>query len=294
MFIGTHALLETDFSFANLGLAIIDEQHKFGVSQREQLLRKGSYPHLLIMTATPIPRSLGLTLYGDLDMSAIDCLPPGRTPVKTFVRTAERLPQISAFMRKKLAEGRQAFVVYPRVEDTGQGVKAVTREFQAVARELAPFRVGLLHGRLRADEKENVIRLFRAGQLQVLVSTSLIEVGIDVPNATLMLVDNAEQFGLAQLHQLRGRIGRGGDQSYCILITHARTAEAKERLRILAETTDGQRIAEADLELRGPGDLVGQQQSGLPPLRFADLCHDLALVQLARQIAARILPVDAQ
>jgi ATP-dependent DNA helicase RecG len=287
--IGTHALIETGFTPDNLGLVIIDEQHKFGVAQREQLVRKGHYPHLLVMTATPIPRTLGLTLYGELDVSVIDELPPGRGSIKTFVRAADKLPQVWAFIRDRLAEGRQAYVVYPRVEETGpDGVKAVTKEFENLQQTLAPFRVGLLHGRLRSKEKEDVMDAFRAREVQVLLATSLIEVGVDVPNATIMLVENAELFGLAQLHQLRGRIGRGAHDSYCILVAAAKSKEARTRLRVLEETTDGFRIAEADLKLRGPGELLGQQQSGMPKFRFGDLAADLELIQQARQLAAQL------
>ena len=268
---------------------IIDEQHKFGVAQREQLVRKGHYPHLLVMTATPIPRTLGLTLYGDLDVSVIDELPAGRGRIKTFVRTADKLPKVWEFIREKLAAGRQAYVVYPRVEeqDTANDVKAVTKEFENVRHALAPFRVGLLHGRLKGREKEEVMAAFRANQVQVLLATSLIEVGVDVPNATVMLIENAERFGLAQLHQLRGRIGRGAHESYCILISGAKTGEARERLQVLEETTDGFRIAEADLKLRGPGELLGQQQSGLPRFRFGDLTEDLDLIRRARELVAQ-------
>jgi ATP-dependent DNA helicase RecG len=288
--IGTHALIEESFSPDKLGLVIIDEQHKFGVAQRETLVRKGHFPHLLVMTATPIPRTLGLTLYGDLDISIIDELPPGRGSVKTFVRTADRLPKVWKFIREKLAEGRQAYVVYPRVEDGGKnGLKAVTLEWAVLKKELEPYQVGLLHGRLRVEEKESVMAAFRTGDLDVLLATPLIEVGMDIPNATIMLVENAEQFGLAQLHQLRGRIGRGGHESFCILVSSRKTKEAEQRLQILAETTDGFRIAEADLKLRGPGDLIGQQQSGLPPMIFADLTNDGDLVERARTIAATLL-----
>lgn len=289
--IGTHALLTTGFDLPRLGLVIIDEQHKFGVVQREQLLRKGSYPHLLVMTATPIPRTLGLTLYGDLDVSVIDELPAGRGSIKTFVRPADKLPKVWEFLREKLKTGRQAYVVYPRVEEDGgeRGLKAVVKEFENVARALAPFKVGLLHGRLQSGEKEAVMAAFRANRLQALLATSLIEVGVDVPNATLMLIENAEAFGLAQLHQLRGRIGRGAHESFCILISDAQQPESRERLRVLEETTDGFKIAEADLKLRGPGELLGQQQSGLPCFRFGDLTGDLALIRQAREIVAGIL-----
>jgi ATP-dependent DNA helicase RecG len=287
--IGTHALLTAGFDLPGLGLVIIDEQHKFGVAQREQLVRKGHYPHLLVMTATPIPRTLGLTVYGELDVSVIDELPPGRGRIKTFVRGAEKLPQVWAFIRDKLAEGRQAYVVYPRVEETGpNGVKAVTKEFETLQKTLAPFRVGLLHGRLRPKEKEGVMAAFRTGEVRVLLATSLIEVGVDVPNATVMLIENAELFGLAQLHQLRGRIGRGAHDSYCILVAAAKSKEARMRLRVLEDTTDGFRIAEADLKLRGPGELLGQQQSGMPRFRFGDLAADLELIRQARQWAARL------
>jgi ATP-dependent DNA helicase RecG len=285
--IGTHALIQEGFSLPKLGLVIIDEQHKFGVAQREELVRKGRYPHLLVMTATPIPRTLGLTLYGDLDISVIDELPAGRGSIKTFIRASDRLPKVWEFLRQQLAAGRQAYVVYPRVEDGGPGaMKAVTKEFENLKAVLAPFRVGLVHGQLRSQEAERVMAAFRANALQVLLATALIEVGVDVPNATVMLVENAEAFGLAQLHQLRGRIGRGAHESYCILISDAKQPESRERLRVLEETNDGFRIAEADLKLRGPGELLGQRQSGMPPLRFGDLTTDLDLIRQARDLVA--------
>jgi ATP-dependent DNA helicase RecG len=287
--IGTHALIESGFAPENLGLVIIDEQHKFGVAQREQLVRKGRYPHLLVMTATPIPRTLGLTLYGELDVSTIDELPPGRGSIKTFVRAADKLPKVWAFIRAKLAEGRQAYVVYPRVEESGpNGVKAVTKEYESLQQTLAPSRVGLVHGRLRPKETEEVMAAFRTGKVQALLATSLIEVGVDVPNATIMLIENAELFGLAQLHQLRGRIGRGAHDSYCILVAAARSREARTRLKVLEETNDGFRIAEADLQLRGPGELLGQQQSGMPRFRFGDLTSDWELIQQARELAVHL------
>jgi ATP-dependent DNA helicase RecG len=287
--IGTHALLTGGFDLPKLGLVIIDEQHKFGVAQRETLVRKGNYPHLLVLTATPIPRTLGLTLYGDLDVSVIDELPGGRGTIKTFIRTADKLPKVFDFIREKLATGRQAYIVYPRVDvaDTDKDIKAVTREFENVQRALAPFKIGLLHGRIKPVEKEKVMAAFRLNQVQALVATSLIEVGVDVPNATVMLVENAEHFGLAQLHQLRGRIGRGAHESFCILISTAKNAEAQARLKILEETNDGFKIAEADLKLRGPGELLGQQQSGLPDLRFGNLAGDLNLIRQARDLVAK-------
>lgn len=289
LYIGTHALLTGGFALPKLGLVVIDEQHKFGVAQREQLVRKGNYPHLLVMTATPIPRTLGLTLYGDLDLSTIDELPAGRGMIKTFVRMADKLPKVWDFLRQKLTEGRQAYVVYPRVEENADGLKAVTQEFAGLQKQLAPFRVGLLHGRIKPAEKEVVMADFRANRVQVLLATSLIEVGVDVPNATVMLIENAESFGLAQLHQLRGRIGRGAHESFCILISDAQQPESRERLQVLAETIDGFRIAEADLKLRGPGELLGQQQSGLPRFRFGALVSDLTLVRQARDIAAAVI-----
>jgi ATP-dependent DNA helicase RecG len=287
--IGTHALVESGFAMDRLGLVIIDEQHKFGVTQREQLVRKGNYPHLLVMTATPIPRTLGLTLYGELDVSVIDEMPKGRGQIKTFVRVADKLPKVWAFIRAQLAEGRQAYVVYPRVEETAGGLKAVTKEFANLKAVLAPYRVGLLHGRLKSGEKEQVMADFRANTVQVLLATPLIEVGVDVPNATIMLIENAEQFGLAQLHQLRGRIGRGAHNSFCILVAAAKNKEAQQRLKVLEETTDGFQIAEADLKLRGPGELLGQQQSGLPRFRFGNLADDWELIKLARELAAQTL-----
>lgn len=287
--IGTHALLTSGFDLPRLGLVIIDEQHKFGVSQREQLLRKGVYPHLLVMTATPIPRTLGLTLYGDLDVSVIDELPPGRGSIKTFVRPVDKLPKVWKFLREKLKTGRQAYVVYPRVEENADGLKAVTKEFGELKANLAPFQVGLLHGRLKSAEKEVVMTEFRMNRVQVLLATSLIEVGVDVPNATVMLIENAESFGLAQLHQLRGRIGRGAHESFCILVSDAKNPESRERLRVLEETNDGFKIAEADLKLRGPGELLGQQQSGLPRFRFGNLAEDLALIRQAREWVANRL-----
>ena len=312
-FVGTHALLTGGFELPNLGLVIIDEQHKFGVAQREQLLRKGNYPHLLVMTATPIPRTLGLTLYGDLDSSVIDEMPPGRGRIKTFVRTADPAgagPKVWEFIRGQLAAGRQAYIIYPRVEeqDTANDLKAVTKELENVQRALAPFRVGLLHGRLSSREKDAVMTEFRTNRIHALVATALVEVGVDVPNASVMLIENADRFGLAQLHQLRGRIGRppslhcgatsppppaslvaagGPRESFCILISSAKTEEARQRLKVLEETTDGFRIAEADLKLRGPGELLGRQQSGLPQFRFASLVDDLDLIRPAREWVAR-------
>ena len=288
--IGTHALLEATFTPENLGLVIIDEQHKFGVAQREELLRKGTYPHLLVMTATPIPRTLALTLYGDLDISVIDKVPPGRGRIKTFVRETASLPKVWKFMREQLSAGRQGYIVYSRLEeaDSAAGIKAVTKVFEHLQKIFAPWRIGLMHGRLKENQKNEVMTAFRANETQLLLATSIIEVGVDVANATVMLIENAEQFGLAQLHQLRGRIGRGAAESYCILIANSKTDEAAQRLKILEETTDGFRIAEEDLKLRGPGELIGRQQSGAPPLRFGDLAQDRALVERARELIQKM------
>jgi ATP-dependent DNA helicase RecG len=285
--IGTHALLTSGFDLPKLGLVIVDEQHKFGVAQRETLVRKGNYPHLLVMTATPIPRTLGLTLYGDLDVSVIDELPGGRGVIKTFLRANDKLPKVFDFIREKISGGRQAYIVYPRAEvaDTDKDIKAVTKEFENVQRALAGFKVGLLHGRIKSAEKEKTMAEFRANVIQALVATSLIEVGVDMPNATVMLIENAEHFGLAQLHQLRGRIGRGAHESFCILISDALNEAAQARLKILAETNDGFKIAEADLKLRGPGELLGQEQSGAMKLRFGNLAEDLNLIRQARELA---------
>jgi ATP-dependent DNA helicase RecG len=288
--IGTHALLTAGVDLPRLGLVIIDEQHKFGVAQRERLVRKGHYPHLLVMTATPIPRTLGLTVYGDLDLSVIDELPAGRGVVKTHVRNAAALPKVWEFVRGQLRAGRQAYVVYARIDESPDdpSVKAITQECERVRAALAPFQVGLLHGRLPAEEKERVMAAFAAGRRHALVATTVIEVGIDVPNATVMVIENAELFGLSQLHQLRGRIGRGAHQSHCILVASKLTESATRRLGVMAATNDGFQIAEEDLKLRGPGDLLGQAQSGLPPLRFGDLAEDRHLIERARSLASHI------
>jgi len=286
LWVGTHALLEEAFAPERLGLVIIDEQHKFGVAQREHLVRKGAYPHLLVMTATPIPRTLGLTLYGDLDISVLAQSPPGRGRIKTFARDPTSLPKVWKFVGEQLSKGRQAYVVYSRLEeeDSAAGVKAVQKEFHHLEKIFAPWRAGLLHGRLKSEEKNQVMAAFHANGLQVLLATSVVEVGLDVPNATVMVIQNAELFGLAQLHQLRGRIGRGPEDSYCILIAAGKTEESRQRLKIMEETSDGFRIAEADLRLRGPGEFLGRQQSGAPPLRFGNLSGDVALIERARQL----------
>ncbi|NGO38005.1 ATP-dependent DNA helicase RecG [Limisphaera ngatamarikiensis] len=285
LYIGTHALLSEHVNLPRLGLVIIDEQHRFGVAQRETLVRKGRYPHLLVMTATPIPRTLGLTLYGDLDVSVLDEAPPGRKPVRTLLRTTAHLPEVWQFVRSELAAGHQAYIICPRVEDTDAGaVRAVEQEYTLIRQALHPHPVGLMHGRLPAREKDRVMEAFRTGTIAALVSTSVIEVGVDVPRATVMVILNAETFGLAQLHQLRGRIGRSNLPAHCILVSDARSRETRQRLEVLVQTQDGFAIAEADLKLRGPGELLGQQQSGMPRLRFGDLLNDLPLIELARRL----------
>jgi len=285
--IGTHALLESGYEPANLGLVIIDEQHKFGVVQREALVRKGRYPHLLVLTATPIPRTLALTLYGDLDVSVMGGMPPGRGKVRTYVRGREKLGKVWEYVRGELKAGRQAYVVCARVEDDGGGeVKAVTREWGELKKVMAPYEVAMLHGRMDGEEKDVVMDRFRSGQVSVLLATSVIEVGVDVANATVMVIENAEQFGLAQLHQLRGRIGRGGHDGTCVLVAGRETDEIGKRLKVLEETVDGFAIAEADLRMRGPGEMLGRDQSGLPPFRFADLAGDRELLEFARGAVA--------
>ena len=288
--IGTHALFQESFKQENIGLVVIDEQHKFGVSQRDRLVRKGNYPHLLVMTATPIPRTLGLTLYGDLDCSVIDELPPGRGNVRTHIRTPDSWPKILAFIKEELGRGRQAYMVVPRVdnEDATFGIKAVNTEAQRLKADFAPHKIGVLHGRMKPDEKENVMEDFRTNHIQALLSTTVVEVGVDIPNASLMLIQNAEQFGLAQLHQLRGRIGRDEYDGHCILLTSENSPEVINRLTALKETRDGFKVAEEDLKLRGPGELVGQEQSGIPAFQFGDLRHDLDLIKLARHVAFEI------
>jgi ATP-dependent DNA helicase RecG len=285
--VGTHALLEKDVEFKKLGLAIIDEQHRFGVLQRLGLVQKGITPDVLVMTATPIPRTLAMTLYGDLDVSVIDELPPGRKPIITKHATSDRIEQIYSFMKKQIDEGRQAYVVYPVIEESEtQAMKAAQKEYEHLSKEVFPdLKVGLMHGRLTSDEKEAVMQRFKEGQIQILVSTTVIEVGVDVPNATVMIVEQAERFGLAQLHQLRGRVGRGGSQSYCLLVTDKLNETGRERIRTLVESTDGFYISEMDLKLRGPGEFFGTKQSGIPSLRMANILRDAEILEIARREA---------
>jgi ATP-dependent DNA helicase RecG len=295
--IGTHALIQEGVRFRNLGLVVIDEQHRFGVLQRAELIRRGYNPDVLVMTATPIPRSLAMTVYGDLDVSVIRELPPGRTPVRTFLRTEEARPAIYRFIASQVRAGRQAYIVYPLVEESEKmDLLNATQMADHLQRVVFPeFRVGLLHGKMRPAEKDEVMRRFLAREIDILVATTVIEVGVDVPNATVMLIEHAERFGLAQLHQLRGRVGRGAAESYCILLAHdLTTPEARRRLQVMVETTDGFAIAEKDLEIRGPGELMGTRQSGAPLFRIAHLVRDRHLLDAARHEARRLLSRRAQ
>jgi len=290
--VGTHALVQGDVRFGQLGLAVIDEQHRFGVLQRATLRAKGLHPDVLVMTATPIPRTLALTVYGDLDVSVIRELPAGRLPVTTLAKPESRRDEVHAFVRDQLDAGRQAYVIYPLVEESAKiDVKAATEMADHLAQVVFPaYRVGLLHGRMKADAKDRVMKAFAAGELQLLVSTTVIEVGVDVANASVMIVEHAERFGLSQLHQLRGRVGRDRHQSFCFLLYQSPlTDEARERLRAMTDTTDGFEIAERDLLLRGPGDFFGTRQAGVPTFRLIDLVRDRDLLDLAQREAAKWL-----
>jgi ATP-dependent DNA helicase RecG len=288
--IGTHAVIQKDVKFKNLGLVVIDEQHRFGVRQRVELRLKGFHPHTLVMTATPIPRTLALTLYGDLDVSVIDELPPGRKPIKTIFHPSRVFPQRFDFIKAKLREGRQAYFVYPLIDESDTlPLKSAMRMFGFLKNEFSEFRVALLHGETKKDERDKIMQSFRDGNIDILVSTIVIEVGIDVPNATIMVIENAERYGLAQLHQLRGRIGRGREESYCLLFGDPKTEVARQRLSVIAKTTDGFKIAEEDLRLRGPGEILGLRQSGLPEFKIADILTDFNLICQAREDAQELV-----
>lgn len=287
--IGTHALLSDTTQFSNLGLVIADEQHRFGVSQRAKLSEKGADPHLLVMSATPIPRTLALLMYGDLEVSIINELPPGRKSVDSFLVNESYRPRINAFIRKQVEEGHQCFVVCPAVEENEDlGIKAATVWAETLQKTVFPdLRIMLIHGQMKGAEKEAAMAAFAKGEADVLVATTVIEVGVDVPNATLMVIEDADRFGLSQLHQLRGRVGRGSARSYCILTSHNRNEETLRRLKALCKTTDGFKIAEEDLKMRGPGDFFGARQSGLPTFRVANLSMDLQTLKDAQAASAQ-------
>jgi len=296
--VGTHALFEPDVEFSRLGLVVIDEQHRFGVLQRAALSLKGSRPDVLVMTATPIPRSLALTIYGDLDLSQIDELPPGRTPVVTLLRPEAEREKVYNGLRTQIEQGRQAYVVVPLVEETERSDHKAAEKFarQLSAEVFPDLRVGMVHGRLKGAEKDRVMQAFGAGEIQILVATTVIEVGVDVPNATVMIIEHAERFGLSQLHQLRGRVGRGSERSYCVLMVGGEDhgQDARERLRIMTETSDGFRIAERDLDLRGAGAVFGTQQHGLGDLQFvAQIVHVPGMLEAARGEAQRMVEGSA-
>ncbi|MEL7835159.1 ATP-dependent DNA helicase RecG [Fodinibius sp. Rm-B-1B1-1] len=294
--VGTHAVIQDEVNFNNLGLAVIDEQHRFGVKQRAEILTKGSHPHVLVMSATPIPRSLAMTLYSDLDISVIEGLPGGRKPVKTAVRHQSKHDDIYNFVEQEIQDGGQAYIVYPLVEESEKmDLKDATAGYKKLKKRFSDFEVGLLHGQMKSEEKDTVMQQFIDNEIQVLVSTTVIEVGVDVPNASIMLVEHAERFGLSQLHQLRGRIGRGQRQSYCILIYGQKVSkEGQFRLRKMAQTNDGFEIAEADLELRGPGDFLGTKQSGLPEFRVADIVEDQWILEQAKSMAWEVMNEDPE
>lgn len=291
--VGTHAIIQKDVEYKSLGLVITDEQHRFGVSQRSALAEKGGTPHKLVMSATPIPRTLALMIYGDLDISVIAQLPKGRKPVETFAVTGKMRSRAFNFVRDRLDEGRQAYVVCPMIEDSDSDLFAVKSYAEnAVKSDLKGYSVELLHGRMSAQEKEDVMQKFRDGKTDVLICTTVVEVGVDVPNAAVIVIENAERFGLSQIHQLRGRVGRGQFESYCILITDNTSEECVQRMKIMSSTTNGFEISEADLKLRGPGDFFGNAQHGLPPMKIADLSCNVELMNAARQCAEEILADD--
>ncbi len=293
--VGTHALIQEGVQFANLALAIIDEQHRFGVRQRASLRQKGYLPHVLVMSATPIPRTLALTIYGDLDISILDEMPPGRQGVKTYLITPLERERAYRFIRSQIERGRQAFIIYPVIEESESvDAPSAVAEYERLRKEVFPdLNLGLLHGRMKGEEKEKVMEAFRQGEIQILVSTAVVEVGVDIPNATVMMVEGAHRFGLAQLHQFRGRVGRGSEPGYCILVADSESPEALERLKIVETIQDGFQLAEKDLEMRGPGEFLGTRQSGLPELKLARLT-DIKILTEAREVAMEILQEDPE
>lgn len=292
--VGTHAIIQDQVKFNRLGLAVIDEQHRFGVKQRTEMLQKGDHPHLLVMSATPIPRSLAMTVYSDLDISVIKDLPGGRKPIKTAVRTDKERENIYRFVEEIVSDDGQVYVVFPLIEESeALDLKDATMGFEKLKRRFPDIPIGLLHGQMKSEEKESIMNAFAEGRLKILVSTTVIEVGVDVPGASVMIIEHAERFGLSQLHQLRGRIGRGTRQSYCILMPDHKLSESgRFRLKKMVETTDGFEIAEADLKLRGPGDFLGTKQSGLPEFKYADIVDDRLLLEQAKADAWKIIKTD--
>ena len=292
--IGTHALIEDWVQFKNLALVIIDEQHRFGVAQRSLLKNKGYCPHFLIMTATPIPRTLAMTVYGDLDISIINEMPKGRSPIQTRVIQESKRNPAMQFMAEQIIKGRQAYVVYPLVEESEKiDLKNATDEFEKLKIQFPGIRFGLLHGKMKSQEKDEIMQLFRKHEIDVLVSTTVIEVGVDVPNANMMIIEHAERFGLSQLHQLRGRVGRGEHKSFCVMIMgYAVNSDTRARVEFMEKTNDGFKVAEYDLEIRGPGEFMGAKQSGLAGFRMANLVRDVELLKLARDTAFELLKSD--
>lgn len=295
LLVGTHALIQDPVNFHRLGLAVIDEQHRFGVQQRARLLGKGKSPHVLTMTATPIPRTLALTLHGDLDVSQIDELPPGRQPIETMMKRGKDRSKIYDLIRREIAQGRQAYIIFPLVEESEKlDLKAAVEEHQRLSEVIFPeFNIALLHGRMSSAEKDAALNSFRDNKCQVIVSTTVIEVGVDVPNATVMVIENAERFGLSQLHQLRGRVGRGNSKSYCFLMSSSKNIDARQRLTVLEQSQDGFFISEADMRFRGPGAVLGTRQSGLPDFALASLVEDREVLNLAREAAEKIIAADS-
>lgn len=294
--VGTHAIIEDKVAFKNLGLAVVDEQHRFGVMQRARIFKKGTRPHILLMSATPIPRSLAMTVYGDLDVTLIDEMPAGRKPIETTMFTEKKREEMYELLKLQLREGRQAYVVYPLVEESEKlDLKDAESGYTKLEEQFRPYTVDLVHGRMQAYEKEEAMERFKSGETDILVATTVIEVGVDVPNATVMVIEHAERFGLAQLHQLRGRVGRGADQSYCFLMAeYKKTPEAEERLKVIEATTDGFKISEADLKMRGAGDFFGTRQSGLPDLKIADIVRDQEILVAAREAAFALVEADPE
>ena len=294
--IGTHAIIEENVVFKNLGLVVTDEQHRFGVKQRTKIAQKGQNPDVLVMTATPIPRTLALILYGDLDISIIDELPPNRKKIDTFAVNKNMTERVNIFIAKQIKEGRQAYIVCPLVEENEElDLKSVEKLYELYKTEIFPeYKVEYIHGKMKQKDKDDIMERFKAGTIDILISTTVIEVGVDVPNSNIMVIENAERFGLAQLHQLRGRVGRGEYKSYCILKYEGKGENIRQRMKVMCDTNDGFAISEKDLELRGSGDFFGTMQHGLPEFKIANLFEDMPILQLAQSVATKILSEDSK